>query len=103
MNFSVGSSACNIAVSQIQKRDELVVELYINENKELFHSLLQNKEEIESVTGFSLDWRELPDKKASRILVTHSAELANQSMWCEQFDWLVNVMLKMKTSFKKYL
>lgn len=31
MNFSVGSSACHIAVSQIQKRNELDVELYISE------------------------------------------------------------------------
>lgn len=103
MNFSVGSSACHIAVSQIQKRDELVVELYINEDKELFRALIQNKDDIESITGFSLDWRELPDKKASRILMTHSAELSNRSKWSEQFDWLVNVMLKMKAGFKKYL
>lgn len=103
MNFSVGSSACHIAVSQIQKRDELVVELYINEDKELFRALIQNKDDIESIIGFSLDWRELPDKKASRILMTHSAELSNQSKWSEQFDWLVNVMLKMKAGFKKYL
>ena len=36
MNFSVGSSACHIAVSQIQKRNELDVELYISEDKDLF-------------------------------------------------------------------
>ncbi len=46
-NFSVGSSACHLAVSQIQKRNELDVEL--------------------------------------------------------TFDWLIDVMLKMKKAFKKYL
>ncbi len=54
MNFSVGSSACHIAVSQIQKRDELVVELYINEDKELFNSLLQNKDDIKARLVFLL-------------------------------------------------
>lgn len=103
MNFSVGSSACHIAVSQIQKRDELVVELYINEDKELFHSFVQNKDDIESIIGFSLDWRELPEKKASRIVVTRSVELSNKLKWSEQFDWLIDVMLKMKAGFKKYL
>lgn len=34
MNFSIGSSSCHIAVSQIQKRDELDVELYISEDKD---------------------------------------------------------------------
>ena len=103
MNFSVGSSACHIAVSQIQKRDELVVELYINENKELFRSLLQHKDDIEAIAGFSFDWRELPEKKASRIVVQKSAALSNQSKWSEQFEWLIDVMLKMKSGFKKYL
>ena len=60
MNFSIGSSACHIAVSQIQKRDELDVELYINEDKELFNFLLSNKESIENETGLKFDWRELP-------------------------------------------
>lgn len=103
MNFSVGSSACHIAVSQIQKRDELVVELYINEDKELFNSLLQHKDDIEATAGFSFDWRELPEKKASRIVVQKSAILSNQSKWSGQFDWLMEVMLKMKVAFKKYL
>lgn len=103
MNFSVGSSACHIAVSQIQKREELVVELYINEDKELFNSLLQHKDDIEATAGFSFDWRELPEKKASRIVVQRSAALSNQSKWSEQFEWLIDVMLKMKTGFKKYL
>ncbi|PAF46904.1 hypothetical protein BKH46_05525 [Helicobacter sp. 12S02634-8] len=103
MNFSVGSSAYHIAVSQIQKRDELVVELYINEDKELFNSLLQNKDDIEAAAGFSFDWRELPEKKASRIVVQKSVALSNKSKWSEQFEWLVDVMLKMKIGFKKYL
>ena len=32
MNFSIGSSACHIAVSQIRKSNYLVVELYINDD-----------------------------------------------------------------------
>lgn len=103
MNFSVGVSSCHIMVSQIQKRDELVVELYINEDKELFHALLQHRESIEATVGFSFDWRELPEKKASRIVVQKSATLGDKEKWSEQFEWVVDVMLKMKTGFKKYL
>lgn len=66
MNFSIGSSACHIAVSQILKRNELDVELYISEDKELFRSLFQNKEAIESDAGLTFDWRELPERTACR-------------------------------------
>ena len=47
--------AYHIAVSQIQKRNELDVELYIDEDKELFHSLFQNKDAIESDAHLSFE------------------------------------------------
>lgn len=103
MDFGVGSPDCHIAVSQIQTRDELAVELYINDNKELFKSLLQHKDDIEAATGLSFDWRELPERRASRIVVQKSAALGNQSEWSEQFKWLIDVMPKVKAEFKKYL
>ena len=81
----------------------MTVELYINEDKALFNSLLQHKDDIESKTGLLFDWRELPEKKASRIVVQQSATLGNQSKWSEQFTSLVDVMLKMKKEFKKRL
>lgn len=49
MDFSIGSSACHIAVSQIQKRKAVDVELYINDDKELFKSLFAHKDEIEKI------------------------------------------------------
>lgn len=69
MDFSIGSSACHISVTQIQKRNAVGVELYINDGKELFESILPHKEAVESEMGLSLDWRELPTRKASRIII----------------------------------
>lgn len=103
MDFSIGSSACHFVVSQIQKRDELDMELYINEDKDMFCSLLQNKDAIERECGFSFDWRELPERKASRIVLEKSVSLADRSEWTSQFEWLIDVMLKMKAVFKKYI
>ena len=81
MNFSIGFSACHIVVSQIQKRGELDAEWYIDEDKELFHSLFLNKEAIESDAGFPLDWRELPERKASRIVVGKSVDFSDKTQW----------------------
>ena len=53
--------------------------------------------------SMKLDWRELPDKKASRILISHSADFDNKDKWSEQFDWAMDIALKMKNAFKKYL
>jgi hypothetical protein len=103
MNYGIGSSDCYIAVSQIQKRNELDVELYIRENKDLFHLLFQNKDSIEADAGLTFDWREMPQSKASRIILGKSFSLNDKSLWDAQFDWLIDVMLKMKKAFKKHL
>lgn len=103
MNFSIGSSDCNICLSQIRTRDELILELYIRDDKALFNSLYQYKDEIEKDIGVTFDWRELPNKKASRILISKDASLSDHNRWTEQFDWIMDTMLKMKKAFKKHL
>ena len=102
-NFSIGSSACHVAVSKIQTRNELDVELYISEDKELFHSLFKNKDAIESDAGLIFDWRELPERKASRIVIEKNVDFGDRDQWSIQFDWLIEVMIKMKKAFRKYL
>lgn len=62
MDFSIGSSACHIAVSQ--KRKAVDVELYINDDKELFKSLFAYKDEIEKNMEMELEWKELPERKS---------------------------------------
>ena len=103
MDFSIGSSACHIGVTQIQKRSAIGVELYINDDKELFKSLFAHKAEIESDMGMVLDWRELPERKASRILVEKNVQLGNHEEWQAQFVYIMDVLLKMKKAFKKHL
>lgn len=103
MTLSVGSSVCDISINQIRKDNLIVVEWYISDDKELFHKFRSHKEQIETEMGMELDWRELPDKKASRILITHSADFEDKDNWPEQFDWVMDVALKMKKAFKRYL
>lgn len=103
MNFSINSSSCHIAVTRIQKRNAIGVELYISDDKELFKSLFAHKEEIEASMGISLDWRELPEKKASRIIVEKDVELENREKWTQQFEYIMDVCSKMKKAFKKFL
>lgn len=103
MNFNIGSSVCNIAVSLIQKRNELDVELYINEDKELFHTLYIKKDEIEQKSGLIFDWREIPERKGSRIIICKDVDFDNKDSWNSQFEWLVDIMPKIKKVFKEYI
>lgn len=86
-----------------KKRNAIDVELYINDDKELFRNLLLHKDEIESVMGLVLDWRELPERKASRIIIEKEVTFDNRATWSQQFDYIMDVCMKMKKAFKKYL
>ena len=87
----------------IQKRNETGVELYINDDKDLFKSLYAKKDAIEKEAELTFDWQELPTKKASRILITNPADFDDSSKWPEQFEWIMDTLTKMKKTFKKYL
>lgn len=103
MNFSIGSSACHISISQIRQRNELVIELYIDNDKVLFNNLLKNKNEIEKETELTFDWRELPNRKASSIVIEKAVDFDNKKQWNSQFDWLIETMIKMRNTFKKHI
>ena len=100
MNYSIGSSECCISVSQIRNRNEINVALYIPDNKELYQNLLERRSEIEKAADTALFWYELPERKASKIITERSADLADHNSWNEQFDWLTDIMVKMKKALK---
>lgn len=103
MDFSIGSSACHIGVTQVQKRNAVGVELYINDDKELFKNLLAHKNEVEEIIGFPLEWRELPERKASRIIIEKEVNLDDRDDWSQQFEYIMDACMKMKEAFKKFL
>ena len=102
-NLSIGSSVYHICLNALKTENRIVVELYIQDDKNLFHQLFASKDAIEEELGVSLDWRELPGKKASRIMLTRQVDFDNRSAWNAQFDWMMEMSLKFKKVFKKYL
>ncbi len=103
MTMSVGSSACSISLLQIRKNNCVGVEWYISDDKDLYHSFYANKDFIEKEIGILLEWRELPNKKASRIIATHTVDFEDVENWTEQFDWIIDVAMRMRKTFKKYM
>lgn len=100
--YSVGAGNSEFHFSFLLNtvRDIIAVECYISNNKDLFHQFFANKEKIESVIGDTLDWRELPDKKASRILIEKEVNLKDKSSWESQFYWMKEKGIKFYEAFK---
>lgn len=52
----------------------------------------------------NLDWRELPDKKASRIVVIkHGFNLYDESCWHEFFEWIEVQVINLKKAIKQFI
>lgn len=103
MDISIGTAAAHLAITMVQKRNETGVEFYINDDKELFKQLFAKRDVIEKESGLTYDWQELPGKKASRIIITNPADFEDASKWPEQFDWIMDTLIKMKKAFKKHI
>ena len=84
------------------QRNEIVIEYYISNDKDLFDKIYSHKDGIESEIGYALDWRKLPEKKASRILLAKTFDLSDSGLLNEEIDWIKEYTLKFKKAFVKY-
>ena len=103
MDFGIGSSAWYIGVLRFRFKNVLAVRTYIYNDKASFHELFEKKDDIESETGLTFDWLDTPEKSLSSVVIEKEVNFGDKQQWNAQFDWIIDVMLKMKTTFKKYL
>lgn len=103
-NVAIGTSDAHIAITLVNNSGSIGVELYINENKDLFDSLFINKDEIESKLGFNMHWERLDDKKASRIKsYIPGLNFDKQGNYPELMDKVIERVIIMRDVFKGYL
>ena len=105
-----GSSGYSgIGFNLIARQKVCAIELYIDiglqeKNKEIFDQIYQMKDEIETITGFEITWRRLPEKRASRILVINEDfNLTDPDTWEKSIYWLSNSMEIFHRTFKEKL
>ncbi len=100
--MAIGSSECYLSLTINSRENQFGCELHIRDNKDLFHSLHDKKELIESNIGAELEWMELPEKKASRIKISRSGSFESEEGWPEIFDWLQDMAEKYQKTFPNF-
>ncbi len=101
-SFGIGTSRANMSALLIMRDNRIGVELTVKDDKDLFNDLLQHKSEIEKLVGGALDWREMPDKKASRVVLLKECDPKNEMDWPQQFEWLRSKLENFDTAFRSY-
>ena len=103
-DVAMGTSDAHIAIDLVNKDSRIVVECYISDNKDLFDTFADHKDEIETELGFELIWDRLDGKKASRIKYRiEGLNFDDHSNYNELMNQTIDAAVKMRDTFKKYM
>lgn len=102
-NISMGTSRCHLALTINTQKGYVGCEVYIRNDKALYDTFYKNKEKIESVVGSELDWMELPDATASRVLLARRGNPKDRKQWDDYYSWCISTVEKFSQAFKAYL
>lgn len=86
----MGRSGFHMLALGSTRDDWIAVELSMDNEyaKPYFHQLHAEKKNIEDELGFDVEWREMPDKKTSRIrCYNNGMNPMDQDAWPEHFAW----------------
>lgn len=99
-SLSVGSSLYELNLLVNSQKHCIGADIYIWNDKDLFHHFKAHQQEIENELGCKAEWIEA--STACRILVSHGGDfrkLENRSLL---FDWYCDIIVKLKAAAKKF-
>ena len=103
-DVALGTSEAHISINLVNKSSYVVIDVYINDNKELFDKLMDKKDIIESELGFKLVWVRLDNGKASRIKYRiKGLNFDDHSNYEELMKEIIDKVIIMRSVFKKYM
>jgi hypothetical protein len=92
MNFAIGRTKFRL-IAFVNTRDNRIgigLVLTGDNAKPHFYLLEEYKSTVEEQIGTELEWRELPNKKESRVyLRLHNADPTDKQKWNDQQKWLI--------------
>ena len=102
-NFAIGRSKFHMSavVNTQQKTIGIILVIKGDNAKAHFNQLFQNKDEIDSELSEKVEWREMLDKKESRIKLNCSADPWDRSAWRNQQAWLRDKLEEFHKVFSK--
>lgn len=95
---AIGSSQCHISIDLVNKEHRIRVGLWIPDNKSLFDSIYEQKQQVESSLSVDLDWERLDNKKAS-VICTYIKGLNYKKQ--DNYHQLMNRIIDLVVDFRE--
>lgn len=103
-DVALGTSEAHISINLVNKDSNVVLDVYINDNKELFDKLYEKKVVIEDELGFNLVWDRLDNGKACRIKYSiKGLNFDDHSNYNQLMNTIIDKVIIMRKVFKKHI
>lgn len=103
-SVGIGSSRCYISIDLVNKQHKMRVGFWIPNDKSLFDSLLEHKNEIEQSVEQTLDWDRLEGKKACVISASiPGLNFNKQDNYPELMNKAIDMVLSFRDAFKPFI
>lgn len=100
-DVALGTSKAHISITLVNKTNSIGIEIYINDNKDIFDKLYLESEKIQAELGFIMDWQRLDNKKASRIIYyIDGLNFDNHENYNELMNEIIDKVILIKRVFK---
>lgn len=102
-NIALGRSGIHLAATVNSRESRVGMEVYIDHDnsKSMFKQLQAHQVEVDTALGAKLEWMELPDGHACRILqVRPDSPLESEDQWPAYYAWLEQAALRMSEVFR---
>ncbi|MBU8873351.1 DUF4268 domain-containing protein [Reyranella sp. MMS21-HV4-11] len=102
-NLALGRAGIHLAASVVSRDRRVSVEVYIDHpnSKSMFKQLQAQQQALENQLGMQLQWNELPDGHACRIVhLRPDSPLEDEVSWPIYFAWLEDAALRLSTVFR---
>ncbi|MEZ4972369.1 MAG: DUF4268 domain-containing protein [Cyclobacteriaceae bacterium] len=100
--ISYGTSKALISLTFNTKQNQIGCGLYIHRDENLFRRIQADAAKIKSELGNDVEFLELPDRTAFRLIKPYPGDPTDEARWPEYFQWLNEQAGKFQKVFKKY-
>ncbi len=103
-SVAVGSSKCHISIDLVNKNNQIRVSMYIPDNKDLYDKFYTNKDSIEQMIGFCLNWDRADNSKFSwAYSIIDGLDFDKQDNYKELMEKTIDYVVRFKNAFSIYI
>jgi len=101
--ISFGTSKALISLTFNTRQNQIGCGLYIHRDENFYRKIEVDTMAIKEELGQDIEFLDLPDRTAFRILKPYSGDPTDETRWPEYFQWLNDQAGKFQKVFKRYI